>query len=58
MVPVASTSKTLTGDDSSKCFYCRNGHSSRCEKGALFGSPALDGAQAEYVSAAGYRYLR
>lgn len=31
----------------SKCFYCRNGHSSRCEKGALFGSPALDGAQAE-----------
>ncbi|KAI9756076.1 MAG: hypothetical protein M1815_004189 [Lichina confinis] len=33
----------------SKCFYCRNGHSSRCEKGALFGSPALDGAQAEYV---------
>ncbi|KAI9759942.1 MAG: hypothetical protein M4579_001975 [Chaenotheca gracillima] len=32
-----------------ECFYCRNGHSSRCSKGALFGTAALDGAQAEYV---------
>lgn len=32
-----------------QCFYCRNGYSSRCEQGKLFGSPGLDGAQAEYV---------
>lgn len=34
---------------SSECFYCKNGYSSRCEKSLLFGSAALDGAQAEYV---------
>ena len=34
---------------SSNCFYCKNGFSSRCVKSALFGSSALDGAQAEYV---------
>lgn len=34
---------------SSKCFYCKNGESSRCEKCELFGTPMLDGAQAEYV---------
>ncbi len=31
------------------CFYCNNGYSSRCANGALFGTAALDGAQAEYV---------
>jgi threonine dehydrogenase-like Zn-dependent dehydrogenase len=35
--------------NSSECFYCKNGFSSRCEKSLLFGSAALDGAQAEYV---------
>ena len=34
---------------SSECFYCKNNHSSRCEKSRLFGTPLLDGAQAEYV---------
>lgn len=33
-----------------KCFYCKKGFSSRCEKSLLFGSAGLDGAQAEYVS--------
>jgi len=33
----------------SECFYCRHGFSSRCTKGLLFGSAALDGAQAEFV---------
>ena len=32
-----------------ECFYCKKGFSSRCEKGLLFGSAALDGGQAEYV---------
>ncbi|MCJ1315630.1 hypothetical protein MMC15_000950 [Xylographa vitiligo] len=32
-----------------ECFYCKNGFSSRCEKSLLFGTNALDGAQAEYV---------
>lgn len=32
-----------------ECFFCRNGETSRCEKVLLFGSPMLDGAQAEYV---------
>ncbi|KAI9692752.1 MAG: hypothetical protein M1820_009395 [Bogoriella megaspora] len=32
-----------------ECFYCKNGFSSRCAKCLLFGSAALDGAQAEYV---------
>ncbi|MCJ1284208.1 hypothetical protein MMC26_003539 [Xylographa opegraphella] len=32
-----------------ECFYCKNGYSSRCEKSLLFGTNALDGAQAEYV---------
>ncbi|KAK0630598.1 chaperonin 10-like protein [Bombardia bombarda] len=31
------------------CFYCRHGLSSRCEHSQLFGSPGLDGAQAEFV---------
>lgn len=34
---------------SGECFYCGKGQSSRCEKGKLFGTAALDGAQAEYV---------
>ncbi|OAA58510.1 alcohol dehydrogenase [Niveomyces insectorum RCEF 264] len=33
----------------SKCFYCRNGFSSRCAHSLLFGCPKLDGGQAEYV---------
>jgi len=32
-----------------ECYYCKNGYSSRCAKSLLFGTPALDGAQAEYV---------
>jgi threonine dehydrogenase-like Zn-dependent dehydrogenase len=32
-----------------ECFYCKNGYSSRCEKNLCFGTPALDGAQAEFV---------
>ena len=32
-----------------ECFYCKNGFSSRCAKSLLFGTAALDGAQAEYV---------
>ena len=32
-----------------ECFYCKQGYSSRCAKSALFGTPGLDGAQAEYV---------
>lgn len=31
------------------CWYCSRGLTSRCEKSLLFGSPLLDGAQAEYV---------
>ena len=32
-----------------QCFYCKQGYSSRCIKSGLFGTPSLDGAQAEYV---------
>lgn len=32
-----------------ECFYCKRGYSSRCEKSQLFGTPALDGGQAEYA---------
>jgi threonine dehydrogenase-like Zn-dependent dehydrogenase len=32
-----------------ECFYCVRGYSSRCEKSLLFGSPVLDGGQAEYM---------
>jgi threonine dehydrogenase-like Zn-dependent dehydrogenase len=32
-----------------KCFFCKNGLSSRCQQSRLFGSAALDGGQAEYV---------
>lgn len=32
-----------------KCFYCTRGYSARCEQSLLFGSPRLDGGQAEYV---------
>lgn len=31
------------------CFYCLHGFSSRCASSLLFGSPGLDGGQAEYV---------
>ncbi len=31
-----------------ECFYCKRGFSSRCAKGLLFGTTALDGGQAEY----------
>ena len=37
---------------SMECFYCKHGYSSRCEKGLLFGSVPLDGAQAQYVDLA------
>ncbi|KIW06404.1 uncharacterized protein PV09_02857 [Verruconis gallopava] len=58
IVEVGSAVKTLSVGDKivspftlscGACFYCRNNFSSRCEKGLLFGSAALDGAQAEYV---------
>ncbi|KAL9612199.1 MAG: hypothetical protein Q9167_003187 [Letrouitia subvulpina] len=32
-----------------RCFYCKNGYSSRCSNCQLFGTRDLDGAQAEYV---------
>ncbi|KAK3302232.1 chaperonin 10-like protein [Chaetomium strumarium] len=32
-----------------ECFYCTRGFSARCENCLLFGCPALDGGQAEYV---------
>ncbi|KAH8157395.1 hypothetical protein CIB48_g10854 [Xylaria polymorpha] len=32
-----------------KCFYCKNGYSSRCVNNLVFGSESLDGAQADYV---------
>ncbi|KAI3618141.1 alcohol dehydrogenase [Moniliophthora roreri] len=32
-----------------ECRYCRLGFTCRCPKGALFGCPILDGAQAQYV---------
>uniref|UniRef100_A0A060T3G6 ARAD1A09592p n=1 Tax=Blastobotrys adeninivorans TaxID=409370 RepID=A0A060T3G6_BLAAD len=31
------------------CFYCNKGATARCHQSQLFGSPSLDGAQAEYV---------
>lgn len=34
---------------SGDCFYCMKGFTARCEKSLLFGSPGLDGGQAEYV---------
>ncbi|RFU28953.1 hypothetical protein B7463_g7394, partial [Scytalidium lignicola] len=30
------------------CYFCTHGFSSRCSNGELFGSPQLDGSQAEY----------
>lgn len=39
----------LTGLSSGDCFYCQDGHTSRCDKSLLFGSPNLNGGQAEYV---------
>lgn len=47
--PASLKRKPLSKDHSSECFYCKNGYSSRCVKGALLGSERLDGAQAEYV---------
>lgn len=35
---------------SGKCYYCKQGYSSRCEQNMLLGCDHLDGAQAEYVS--------
>src|SRR4051812_32794244 len=32
-----------------ECFFCQHGFSSRCSQSKLFGTAALDGAQAEYV---------
>ncbi|KAG6040145.1 hypothetical protein E4U19_000059 [Claviceps sp. Clav32 group G5] len=42
---VVSPFTTSCGD----CFYCKKGFTARCEKSLLFGSPGLDGGQAEYV---------
>src|ERR1700749_4974150 len=58
IVEVGSSVKTLKVGDKivcpftlscGSCFYCKNNTSSRCENGLLFGSAAMDGAQAEYV---------
>ena len=35
---------------SGQCFDCNNSISSRCTESQLFGSPALNGAQAKFVS--------
>lgn len=32
-----------------ECWFCERGYSARCEHSQLFGSPGLDGGQAEYV---------
>ncbi|KAK9464132.1 GroES-like protein [Lipomyces oligophaga] len=32
------------------CYFCQNGYSSRCVQSTLFGSPKLQGCQAEYVA--------
>ncbi|ROW12346.1 hypothetical protein VMCG_00260 [Cytospora schulzeri] len=32
-----------------QCYYCKSGYSSRCVESLCFGSPKLDGGQAEYV---------
>ncbi|CCG80822.1 Alcohol dehydrogenase [Taphrina deformans PYCC 5710] len=32
-----------------QCYYCKVGLTCRCEKSRVYGSPALEGAQAEYV---------
>lgn len=32
-----------------ECWFCTRGYSARCEHSLLFGSPKLDGGQAEYV---------
>jgi threonine dehydrogenase-like Zn-dependent dehydrogenase len=32
-----------------ECFFCQHGWTSRCDASLLFGSPRLDGAQAQYV---------
>lgn len=53
----SSVSSVATGDtivspftvSCGECFYCLQGFSSRCEKCLLFGTPLLDGAQAEYI---------
>lgn len=37
--------KTHSGD----CYYCQDGHTSRCTQSLLFGSPNLNGGQAEFV---------
>ncbi|BFZ55730.1 hypothetical protein PYCC9005_002771 [Savitreella phatthalungensis] len=31
------------------CWFCQRGYSARCQHGSLFGSPSLDGGQAEFV---------
>ena len=41
--------RPLLTPSSSECFYCRSGFSSRCANSYLFGSPLLDGGQAEYA---------
>lgn len=57
VVEVGSEVKTVKKGDTivspfttscGECFYCKRGYSSRCAKSQLFGSPGLDGGQAEY----------
>ena len=41
---------------SGDCFYCKQGYSSRCSECQLYGTTALDGAQAEYVGTSMARF--
>jgi threonine dehydrogenase-like Zn-dependent dehydrogenase len=38
------TSLTSTGE----CFYCEKGYTARCQSARAYGTPAFEGAQAEY----------
>ncbi|KAF4120241.1 Zn-dependent alcohol dehydrogenase [Geosmithia morbida] len=58
VVQVGSAVKTVAVGDQvvspfttscGECFFCKNGGTARCVESQLFGSPALDGGQAEYV---------
>ncbi|KAK1751921.1 alcohol dehydrogenase GroES-like domain-containing protein [Echria macrotheca] len=47
--PSTSLSQPPKNKYSMNCFYCLKGFTSRCAHSLLFGSPALDGGQAEFV---------
>lgn len=47
--PPPLPSRLTSKKKSNTCFYCKAGFSARCAHSLLFGSPDLDGGQAEYV---------